>query len=46
MALQAILDEIDDISRATLNSVTLATMIKLIEQGRYGMVPEPIGRTV
>ena len=36
MALRAILDEIDDISRATLNSVTLATMIKLIEQGRYG----------
>jgi Rrf2 family protein len=36
MALQAILDEIDDISRATLNSVTLATMLKLIDQGRYG----------
>ncbi len=36
MALQAILDEIDDISRATLNSVTVATMLKLIDQGRYG----------
>jgi len=45
MALKAILDEIDDISRATLNSVTLATMIKLIEQGRYTMAPEPISRT-
>lgn len=45
MALQAIFDEIDDISRATLNSVTLATMIKLIEQGRYGMMPEPVGQT-
>ncbi|MDP2619627.1 MAG: Rrf2 family transcriptional regulator [Hyphomicrobiales bacterium] len=45
MALQAIFDEIDDISGATLNSVTLATMIKLIEQGRYGMVPEPISQT-
>lgn len=39
MALQAILDEIDDISRATLNSVTLATMLKLIDQGRYGAGP-------
>ena len=45
MALQVILDEIDDISRATLNSVSLATMIKLIEQGRYGMMPQPISRT-
>ena len=45
LALQAILDEIEDISRATLNSVTLATMIKLIEQGRYGTALEPISRT-
>lgn len=34
-ALDAILHEIDDISRATLNSVTLATVLKLIEQGRF-----------
>ncbi|HSM20355.1 MAG TPA: Rrf2 family transcriptional regulator [Hyphomicrobiales bacterium] len=45
MALQAILDEIDDISRATLNSVTLATMIKLIDQGRYDAALEPVSRT-
>ena len=44
-ALLAILDEIDEISRATLNSVTLATMIKLIEQGRFGPATEAVGRS-
>lgn len=34
-ALDTLLHEIDDISRATLNSVTLATVLKLIEQGRF-----------
>ena len=43
MALQAILDEIDDISRATLNSVTLATMLKLIDQGRFDRAPGEAG---
>lgn len=31
-ALQSLLDEIDDIARATLNSVTLATMLKLTQE--------------
>ena len=44
-ALLAILDEIDEISRATLNSVTLATMIKLIEQGRFGPATAAVDRS-
>lgn len=35
-ALQLLLDEIDDIARATLNSVTLATMLKLTDEQRAG----------
>jgi hypothetical protein len=31
-ALRRVLDEIDDITRATLRSVTLATMLKLAEE--------------
>jgi hypothetical protein len=40
-ALHAVLDEIDDIVRATLGSITLATMLKIADrhkreqQGRY-----------
>ncbi|HEU4382743.1 MAG TPA: Rrf2 family transcriptional regulator [Anaeromyxobacteraceae bacterium] len=33
-ALRRVLDEIDDIARATLSSITLATMLKLVEQER------------
>ena len=37
-ALRRVLDEIDDITRATLRSVTLATMLKLAEEAP---APEP-----
>jgi Rrf2 family protein len=33
-ALRQVLDEIDDIARATLGSITIATMLKLIERHR------------
>jgi Rrf2 family transcriptional regulator, nitric oxide-sensitive transcriptional repressor len=33
-ALRRVLDEIDDIARATLSSITLATMLKLVSEGR------------
>jgi Rrf2 family protein len=33
-ALQRVMDEIDDIARATLGSITLATMQKLVEEQR------------
>jgi Rrf2 family nitric oxide-sensitive transcriptional repressor len=33
-ALRGVLDEIDDIALATLSSITLATMLKLVEEGR------------
>ncbi len=33
-ALGVVLEEIDDTARATLSSITLATMMKLVEQGR------------
>jgi len=35
-ALREILGEIDDIARATLGSITLATMLKLIDRRRSG----------
>jgi Rrf2 family protein len=35
-ALRAILDEIDAIAEATLGSITIATMHKLLKQGRSG----------
>jgi Rrf2 family protein len=33
-ALRRVLDEIDDTARATLSSITIATMLKLVEQER------------
>lgn len=39
-ALRRVLDEIDDIARATLGSITLATMLKLMGE-RAREVPEP-----
>jgi Rrf2 family protein len=39
-ALNEVLGEIDDIARATLGSITLATMLKLIER-RHGPVRRP-----
>ena len=38
-ALRRVLDEIDDITRATLRSVTLATMLKLMHDEPSGAVP-------
>ncbi len=35
-ALRMVLDEIDDTARATLSSITLATMMKLVEQEQRG----------
>jgi Rrf2 family protein len=39
-ALGQVLDEVDDIARATLGSITIATMLKLIER-RRDQTPEP-----
>ena len=41
MALGAVLSEIDEIAKATMNSITLATMMRLIERQQGG----PIMRT-
>jgi Rrf2 family protein len=38
-ALRMVLSEVDDIARATLGSITLATMLKLVERGRGGGKP-------
>jgi Rrf2 family protein len=35
-ALRVVLDEIDDTARATLSSITLATMMKLVDQEQRG----------
>ena len=35
-ALRDVLGEIDDIARATLGSITIATMLKLVERQRSG----------
>lgn len=47
-ALRRVLDEIDDIARATLSSITLATMLKLIQERssfpEEGDAP-PLGRS-
>lgn len=47
-ALRRVLDEIDDIARATLSSITLATMLKLMSEPREGGAdpsePPPMGR--
>ncbi len=37
MALGAVLSEIDEIARATLSSITLATMLRLIERQQGGL---------
>jgi DNA-binding IscR family transcriptional regulator len=38
-ALRQVLNEIDDIARATLGSITIATMRKLVERRANGRVP-------
>ena len=48
-ALRVVLDEIDDTARATLSSITLATMMKLVEQERpaaedAGSIRRVVGR--
>ncbi len=46
-ALRVVLDEIDDTARATLSSITLATMMKLVEQERRAAVsPDATRRAV
>lgn len=50
-ALGKILNEIDDIARATLGSITIATMLKLVERQRSGSVaagpkPRPLSGAV
>ncbi len=48
-ALGVVLEEIDDTARATLSSITLATMMKLVEQGRRAAdadAPEATRRAV
>jgi Rrf2 family protein len=42
--LRHVLDEIDDISRATLGSITIATMLKLLERNRDGHLRRAAGR--
>ncbi|HET9596259.1 MAG TPA: Rrf2 family transcriptional regulator [Anaeromyxobacteraceae bacterium] len=43
-ALRRVLDEIDDIARATLSSITLATMLKLVREGRDARTEPPEDR--
>ncbi|MCC6776029.1 MAG: Rrf2 family transcriptional regulator [Hyphomicrobiales bacterium] len=38
-ALRTVLSEVDDIARATLGSITLATMLKLVERQQTGSKP-------
>ena len=46
-ALRIVLDEIDDTARATLSSITLATMMKLVQQEpRQGDEPGAVRRAV
>jgi Rrf2 family protein len=46
-ALLRVLDEVDDIARATVGSITIATMLKLVEQERrQGASPRAPGRAV
>jgi DNA-binding IscR family transcriptional regulator len=42
--LRHILDEIDDISRATFGAITIATMLKLLERHRNGHRRSAAGR--
>ena len=43
-ALREVLGEVDDIARATLGSITLATMLKLVERRRVGAGRGPATR--
>jgi Rrf2 family transcriptional regulator, nitric oxide-sensitive transcriptional repressor len=43
-ALREVLGEIDDIARATLGSITIATMLKLVERRRSGRRPAASAR--
>jgi len=45
-ALGRVLDEIDDIARATLGSITVGTMRKLIEQDRREQAQKPVEKKV
>ena len=46
-ALRRVLDEVDDIARATVSSITIATMLKLVQQERReGESPRPSARSV
>ena len=45
-ALRTVLDEIDDTARATLSSITLATMMKLVDQEQRGEDAGSIRRAV
>jgi len=45
-ALREVLAEIDDIARATLGSITLATMLKLVDRRRNGSQSESAVRQV
>jgi Rrf2 family protein len=42
-ALSGVLDEIDDIARATLRSITLATLLKVMGEGKAAATREPRG---
>jgi Rrf2 family protein len=44
MALAAVLSEIDEIAKATLCSITLATMLRLIERQQRGAAASPVRR--
>lgn len=41
-ALRAVLSEIDEIAQATFGSITLATMLRLVERQRTAAVPRPL----
>ncbi len=43
-ALRRVLDEIDDIARATLGSISIATMLRMMEEEQGREAPEPAGR--
>lgn len=45
-ALGRVLDEIDDIARATLGSITVGTMRKLIEQDKREQAQKPVEKKV
>ncbi len=39
LALRSVIDEIDDVARATLSSISITTMLKLVEEQRRGLEP-------